>query len=64
MFWENTLQRANLTNLPDSNGQGTKLSVGKKEIYYYVTSKEGEINCADHWNTDRSPTVKRVSMNG
>ena len=40
------------------------ISVGKKEISYYVTPKEEEINCAENWNPDRSPTVKRVSMNG
>ena len=63
MLWEYTLQRA-ISNLPDATAKGTKLSVGKKEISFYVTPKEEEINCAENWNPDRSHTVKRVSMNG
>lgn len=53
-----------ISNLPETTAKGTKLSVGKKEISFYVTPKEEEINCAENWNPDRSHTVKRVSMNG
>lgn len=53
MLWEYTLQQA-ISNLPDTTAKGTKLSVGQKEISFYVTPKEEEINCAENWNPDRS----------